>query len=81
VSHLKYRNTNGYIIGSLKVVPLLVPEVYILDVSEELSIEGSKVAGDKRVGPILVVFDSSSWEGPGIADTSPDIQKICIDKP
>lgn len=60
---LQNGNADGHIIGSLEVLSIIVLEVFLLDVHEELSIKGTKVAGHKWIFSVGVALDDRGWKG------------------
>jgi len=57
VTHLQNGYTDSHIIGSLQIVPLIIFEICFIDVHEELSVEGSQMAGHEGIGTVLIIRD------------------------
>lgn len=59
---LKDGKANGHIIGSFQVLSIRISEVFLFNVSEELSVKGSKMASDKRILSVAVLlFDAVGY--------------------
>lgn len=80
-SLLHNRQTYSHIVGRFQVLPFRVAQILFFDVSEQLRVEGSKVAGDKRISPVFILVDNFEGVGPRVADCSSDTQEVSVDEP
>lgn len=54
---------NGHVIGCFQVLSICVSEVFLSNVSEELSVKGAKVARDKGILSVTVLmFDAVGYQ-------------------
>lgn len=67
MGHLQDWETDSYIIGSSKVLSLTVFKVFFPDCSEQLSIKGSEMTGDKGIPSIGITVKYFFRDGSGVA--------------
>lgn len=68
--HFQNGNTDGYIVGSSQILSLVIFEIFFLNVSEQLSVECSEVAGDEGVASVFVVLHGGGGKWSRVADSS-----------
>ena len=79
--HLQDGNANCHVVGSPKILALIVLQVLLFDVEEQLSVKCSQMAGIKGSVSIAVLFYHCYREGARVADSTSDGQEIGVDKP
>ena len=81
MAHLQNGNADCHIIGCLQVRSMLIKQVSFIDVYKKLSVECSQMACHERVASIFIACYGRLRERSGVANTSPDSQKIAVNKP
>lgn len=56
MGHLEDGDADCHVVGSLKVVPILILQIGLRDIQEKLHVEGPQVAGDKGVSSVGIVL-------------------------
>jgi len=67
VALLEDGDADGHVVGSFEVLPVLVLQVALFDVSEELGVECAEVTGHEGVVAVVVPLDGPLGEGARVA--------------
>lgn len=79
--HLEYGNTNGNIVGSPKILSIIIFQVFLFDIPEELGVKCSEVGSHKRELSIAIGLYDMIFEWSRETDIADKGYKIAVDKP
>ena len=81
VAHLKNGYADSYIICRFQILSCVVFKVIFANIDEKLGVEGSQVAGYKRIRSVFIAGYGGLRERSRVSDSPSDTQEIAVDEP